>query len=341
MDWQSPLCNFTTNGNIILDNLGTSNDYNWLFGGLDHYQELERYGEELFHLMSFDDDCVNIDWGDFNIDIEDLEDEYPYTYGLSGDYHITVQVYNRGGLYCQSEFDVSSTFNIVNGLDWTNPVYKGISSTYTPSISGDTFQIIEVDYFINGIIEYTGLDYDESFNHTFNGDGPHTIKQRILYDNISGNEYQEQDFTVFLGSIANFYKEDGVCGPRFVDSSNIGNGPATNHYWGIKFDGDIIAEVNSVDLIEWEYNWPYEGTFTVIHKVKDNFGNEFGLERIYNVEKCNDGSGTGTGDMVGGGGGGGWVQTQYIEIEFPKLKVEKIEEIDETKLNISIKTTLI
>ena len=335
MGWQNPMCSFSTSGNVILNNIGTTNDQNWLFHNVDQYQAYEKYCEILFDLMSFDINSINIDWGDTNIDTENLQNEYSHTYLDAGDYHIIVKVYNRGNDYCQSEFDVTSDFNIINGLNWIYPVYNNVSSTYTPAISGDTYQIINVDYFIDNVLTYTGLDYNETFNHTFTSYGPHEIKQRILYNSLSGTEYKEETFTIFLESIASFTKEEGYCGPRFVDNSSVGNGPITDYYWGVKYNGNIVAEVNSNDLLEWEYNWANEGTFTVIHKIKDSFGNEFGLERIYNVEKCNSGTGNN-----GSGGGGGWVQTQYIEKEFPKLKVEKIKEIDEMKLNISIKTTL-
>jgi len=334
LNCQTPTCMFSTTGNIILDNIGTHNNQEWLFNTIPHYQEYQRYGEILFDIMSFDVNCVNIDWGDTNIEIDDIDDYYDHEYDHAGDYHIIVKVYNRCGFHCQSEFDVTASFNISNGLTWINPIYKDNISTYTPAISGDTFQIIEVDYFINGVLEYSALDFDESFDHIFNDCAPHEIIQRIKYDNITGDKYQSETYTVYLDTIADFYKDDGTCGPLFVDNSNIGNCPAQEYYWYIKYNGEVIAEQTSLNET-WEYNWPYTGTFTVGHKVIDSFGNEFGLERIYEVNECGTGS-----SNDGGSGGGGWVETKYIEIELPKMIVKKVEEIDEHRLNINIKTTL-
>ena len=334
--FQDPSCSFITTDNIILDNVATTNHQNWLFHGTEQYQDYERYNEEMFFLMSFDSDCVVIDWGDLVVETVDLEDEYYHSYVLAGEYHIIVKVYNRGNLFCQSEFDIQASFTIINGLIWVPPVYKGTTTTYTPTITGDTEQIIKVSYLINNILTYDDMDYDESFDHIFTTFEPHEITQVILYDNIYAEVVQSETYTIYLDSIANFYKEDGVCGARFVDNSNIGNGPVTNYYWGVKYDGSIVAEISSNDVVEWEYNWPYEGIFTIIHKITDTTGSEFGIERIYDIETCY-GSSASSGGSDNLGGGNGWVETKYIERKFPKLKVKKIKEIDEKNINMSIK----
>lgn len=333
---QNPICNFTTFGNIILDNVDTTNDQIWMFSGVEQYQEHIRYGEVMFDIMSFPPDCVTIDWGDTNIDVEDLEDEYPHEYDLAGDYHIAVTVQNRGGLICTSEMDVQATFNIVPGLTWPMPVWRNNEITFTPNITGDIGEITDVSYAVNGTYLYTGLNYDQGFFHTFNTPGPHIITQKITYDNVFEISEIEQNFTVYLDTIANFYKGDGQCGPDFIDNSIVGNGSITNYYWSVEFNGINIAEHESSTSDSWEYNWPYIGTFKVVHKVKDSEGSEFGIERIFEVDEC-----PGSKVEVIGGGGGGWAQTVYVDKPLPTLKLKKLEEIDERVININVKVTLL
>jgi len=331
---QNPLCLFDISGNVTINNNGTTNDNNWVFNNVDQYQEYERYNQILFPIMEFQDDSITVDWGDSNIEIFDFVDSMNHIYDEPGDYHISVMVENVSGLTCQSEFDVQSDAIINEGLTWTIPSYKNQPITFNPNITGDTLQIISVSYNINGDDIYTGLYYDESFQHTFTEPGPHTITQDIIVDNVYGTTHIIKDYTVYLDSIANFYKDDGTCGPIFIDNSIVGNGNITEHYWAIKYDGEIISEYTGDS--SWEYTWPYIGIFTVLHKIKDSEGNQFGIERTYDIKKC-----PGSKEESGGGGGGGWTQTVYVEKEFPKLSVKKIDEIDERNININIKATIL
>jgi len=276
--FQNPICNFTIFDNIILDNVGTTNNQMWMFHGVEQYQEYERYNQPIFNIMEFGNDAVEINWGDSNIETVPLEDDYYHEYDSAGDYHIIVKVKNLGNLYCQSEFDVQSTFTIVPGLLWNLPVYRTVSKTFTPNITGDTDQIISVSYDINGVETYTNLQYNQPFTHTFTSPGPFTIRQKITYDNIFETATIYQDYIVYIDSIANFYKGEGTCGPDFIDNSVIGNAPLTEYYWAIIFNSEVIAEYTGDD--SWEYMWPYIGTFTVQHKIKDSEGNQFGIERI-------------------------------------------------------------
>lgn len=332
---QPPQCNFTTFDNIIVDNVGTTNDQFWIFHGVEHFQRYERLDNIIFLIMSFDTDAVELNWGDSNIETLPLESDYHHEYTLAGDYHIIIKVTNRGGLYCQSEFDVQASYTIIPGLTWPIPVFRTIPVVFTPNITGDTDQITDVSYSINGVEMYTGLQFDETFTHTFNSPGPFVVKQKIVYDNIFEVTTIETNYTVYIDSIANFYKDSGTCGPIFIDNSIIGNGSIQEYYWAIKFEDEIIAEYTGDS--SWEYTWTHIGIFTVIHKIKDSEGHQFGIERIYEVTEC-------PGQIVepdtGGGGGGGWTQTVYVEREFPKLTLEKLDDVNES-ININIKLTLI
>jgi hypothetical protein len=334
MPHQSPQCNFTTFDNIILDNVGTTNDQFWIFHNVEQFQRYERLNNIIFPIMSFEPNSVEINWGDGNIETVSLESDYHHEYVLAGDYHIIVKVTNRGNLYCQSEFDVQAVFTIVPGLTWPIPVFREYSVTFTPNITGDVEQITDVSYNINGVETYAGLQYSESFSHTFNFPGPFTIRQKITYDNIFETTVIYQDYIVYIDSIANFYKDAGTCGPDFIDNSIVGNGSIQEYYWAVKFNDEIIAEYTGDS--SWEYTWPYIGIFTVIHKIKDSEGHQFGIERTYEVTEC---SGQIQPDS-GGGGGGGWTQTVYVEREFPKLSVEKLIDVNE-HINIDMKLTLI
>lgn len=333
---QNPQCSFITSENIKLENIGTTNELNWLFNGVDQYQEAERYGEQLFPILDFPSDSVTIDWGDLNVEVYDMLDEYLHSYDDPGDYHVTITVENSDSLTCISEFDVQVDAEVNGGLTWGIPSFMDVQNTFVPNITGDVIQINEVRYDIDGVETYIGLGYDDSFNHTFTTVGPHVVTQKIEVDNIYGTSYVNTDFTIYLDSIANFYKGEGVCGPDFIDNSIVGNGSIQEYYWAIKFENEKIAEYTGDS--SWEYTWPHIGVFTVLHTIKDSEGNEFGLERIYDVTEC-PGGGTGQPEVIGGGGG--WTQTEYIEREFPKLKVTKLEELDEQSINISVKTKLL
>lgn len=335
MPHQNPQCNFTTFDNVILDNVGTTNDQFWMFHGIEHFQRYERLENIIFPIMSFEPNSTEINWGDGTIETVPLDSDYHHEYTLAGDYHIIVKVTNRGNLYCQSEFDVQASFTITPGLTWPIPVFRTFPVTFTPNITGDIEQITSVSYSINGVETYTDLQYDETFTHTFDSPGPFIITQSIIYDNIFEVSTINTNYTVYIDSVANFYKDAGTCGPDFIDNSIIGNGSITEHYWAVKFNDEIIAEYTGDS--SWEYTWPYIGVFTVIHKIKDSEGNQFGIERIYDVTEC-------PGQIVegdnGGGGGGGWTQTVYVEREFPKLSVEKLVDVNE-HINIDIRLTLL
>ena len=283
--------------------------------------------------MSFDVDAVDINWGDGNLENDSLEDDYYHEYSLAGDYHITVKVTNRGSLYCQSEFDVQATYNINNGLTWNIPTWLNTPTHFEPTITGDVDEITKVEYIFDGNIIFTTTTYTDNFDYTFTTPGPHVVTQRITYDNIFEIATQEQPYTLYFDSIVDFIKGEGTCGPNFIDNSLVGNGGITEYFWSIKYNGDIIASYTSTTHTQWEYSWPYIGLFTVSHKIKDSEGHQFGIEKTYDVTQCPGGEST----ESFGGSGGGWTETVYVEKEFPKLKVKKLEEIDEYNININIK----
>lgn len=333
--FQNPVCNFTTFGNVIVDNVATTNDQIWLFDNVEHFQEYQRYDQVIFEIMSFQPDCITIDWGDSQILTYDIESEYYHEYDLAGDYHITITATNRGNLSCTSEHDVQATFIINPGLIWSIPSWVNIQATFEPRITGDVDQISGVTYAINDIDTYFDFDYDTTFYHTFTKPGPHKITQKITYDNIFETTTISQDYIIYLDTVANFYKDIGTCGPIFIDNSIVGNGKIEEYYWSVIFQEEIIAEYTSLFNSSWEYNWPYPGIFKIQHKVKDSEGNQFGIERVYEVDECSGGKK----EVIGGGGG--WVEQVFVEKEFPKLKITKLEELDERIINIGIKMKLL
>ena len=317
---KNPLCLFDISGNVTINNEST-NDNSWLFHNTTQYQEYKKYDEIIFPIMEFQNNCIEVDWGDSIIETFDFIENMTHIYDEPGDYHIIITLENTSGVSCSSEFDVQAYAIIDDGLTWNIPSYRNLPITFTPVISGDISQILSVTYNINGVETYTNLQYDESFQHTFANPGPHTVTQDIIVDNVYEISHIITDFTVYLDSISNFFKDDeGTCGPVFVDSSIVGNGNITEYYWAVKFDNEIISEYTGDS--SWEYLWPHTGLFTVIHKIKDSEENQFGIERIYDVQVCPGSAGD----------NGGWAQTVYVQKDPPKLKVTKVKEIDEIKI---------
>jgi len=177
---------------------------------------------------------------------------------------------------------------VSNGLTWQTPVNKMVETQFSPLINGDTTYIYDVDYFVSDDTEYVGLNFDETFNHTFIDVGIYNILQTINYHNGFVLTIKQQTFQVRMSPIADFNIFDSECGKRYVSNSLPGTPPITNYSWSVidEQSGDILATLSNASASTFFYSWAYTGDFKIQLSVTDS-NNETALtEKTYNITDC-------------------------------------------------------
>jgi hypothetical protein len=323
-----PTCSFTTSGSYVNEpmaviNIDTTDNYYWVFSNKDHFQECDHFGITLFNMNCLQNDCVEINWGDGSIEtgLNLLDSPFNHTYTQSGDYDIYVTVNNTDLLECNQQLPVHITYRVYNGLTWNEPVYLDTSNTYTPAITGSVERISSVDYYINNVLTYTGLDWNESFDHTFTTVGPHVIKQCINYNDGFENKIQCEEYIVNLSCIAHYNEYEYECGLVFVSDSKIGSPPVVNYQWDVTHLGEVIAHIEGLNEDRFYYSFPYTGTFRVRLQISDQYSIS-SYEKEFEITECPcDGKSDGGSS---GGGSSPWIYQEYKEY-IPVIKIVDIE----------------
>jgi hypothetical protein len=332
---QNPTCLFHVNGDhvnetIQLTNMGSHDNYSYTFYNKEHYQKYQQHNFILFEMNHLPNDTLDISWGDGQYDnnLSITSNHWEHIYTLAGDYTITATIENRTDrLSCTFSYNIHVIYKVINGLLWNEPVYVNQSTTYNPNIGGDVTQISGVDYYIDGVLTYMDLDYDESFNHTFITTGDHTIRQCIKYNDGFVNKEQCQNFLIKLSSMVSFTDEDYECGKKFKDTSIVGKPPITNYEWYVMDGVIILANVSGSNYNEFYYAWPYPGTFHVRLNVTDSNDEEKSLTKVYDVYDCPSGTNTGSGGM----GGSVITHTIYKDRPLPVIKIINTDDNTEKK----------
>lgn len=329
----APTCSFAVSGSnpLSIYDTGTTEKTQWIFEGKEHYQSQFWDGYEIFQMNRLDGDVV-IDWGDTNTLTYPLSSSpYEHQYNTPNDYNIEVFVSNINGLSCSETF-THRIYNMVeNGLTWGTPIYLGVSNRYTPDITGNLPSIFGVDYYIDGVLTHENFTYNQTFDHTFTGEGNHRIRQCIKYDDGYTSQIQCQDYDINLDTRATYVSSDYECGIMFTDTSNIGTPPTLKYQWDVSDGLLVLAHVEGTQYDDWYYSWPYKGTFHVRMAITDGENREYSVTKEYIVDQCigkNE-------DMSGFGGGGSspWVfsETKYqtVNQKLPAIQITDVEDCDE------------
>ncbi len=335
---QLPTCSFSQVGNYVntpvtITDTGTHDDYHYIAFNKDHYHEYQRYGQILFEMNHLPSDTLSIDWGDGSIEngLTIVDGFWNHNYSIAGDYHIIVRVENRlDRLPCEVFFDVHVVINVVNGLQWDEPVYINTPNQYNPDIGGDTSSITGVDYYIDGNLIYSNLAWDESFSYTFDVSTNHTIRQCIKYNDGIDDKIQCEDFLVTMASIASFIDEDHQCGKMFVSNSVAGFPPITNYKWFIMDGPLILAQVEGMTYDTFYYAWPYPGEYQVRLEITDSNGSSSNITKNFTIYTCPS-----IGGGSGGMGGSSITHTVYKDRPLPVIEIKKVE-INDRKQSIVI-----
>jgi hypothetical protein len=323
---------------VTIDDMG-SNDYHmWIYEGKEHRQSYLWGLHHIYDMNKFPAVPVSINWGDGYTNSYPLSaSPFSHIYGVSGNYDINVELENISVLKCNSNFTTSVPYQVFNGLLWDIPTIN-ISSTYTPSLSGDLTRIQGVNYYIDGILTHIDFAYNQDFNHTFTTPGNHIIRQCIKYNDGFINKIQCNDFVIELNTIANYVSSDYDCGLVFSDVSIYGRPPIIKYQWDVMEGSFLLAHVEGTTYQEWYYSWPYKGTFRVRMAITDSNNRTSSITKEFIVDNC-----PGAGSDVGGGGGGGgspWVyaETKYIKTNepMPVITIVNIDGMDDEDKNKKI-----
>lgn len=332
MGASTPTCSFMLSGSnpVSIIDTGSTDNSQWVFEGKDHYQSHQWDGYEIFPINKTPE--VLIQWDDTTTDSYPLSaSPFQHIYTAPDDYTITSYLTNESGLQCQWTDEHRVYFQVENGLTWPAPVELDEEVTYMPVITGDLTSIIGVDYYIDGILAYANLAFNETFNHEFVNTGNHIIKQCIKYTDGYTPQIKCEDFIVEIDTKANYMDSEYDCGLVFSDTSTIGAPPAVKYQWDVTDGLFVLAHVEGQVYSEWYYNWPYRGTFQVRMSVTDSNGTESSITKEYVVDQCIGGSGTGSGG--GGGGSSPWVyqETAYKRYDepVPKIHIIQVKDCDD------------
>ncbi len=325
-----PTCSFIQTGDyvnepIIISDNGCHDRYQYEYDGMIHFHDYTRYNEDLFKMNLLPLDTLDIDWGDGNHTTNEslIYTPWNHIYTSPGDYTITCIIQNTTHrLECQEEFDIHVVYHVTNGLIWDEPVYLGSGKDYYPNVGGDTNQISGVDYYIDGVPTYLGLDFDESFNHIFSTPGNHLIRQCIKYNDGFVEQVQCEDFTVQIESQASFSESEFECGLQFTDTSIVGNPPITFFNWTVTEGLFVLAHVEGVDYNSWNYAWPYTGSFRVRMSITDSNNNTSSVTKEYIVDECQNAKQGGSGGM----GGSSITHTVYKDKPLPCVDIIRIDD---------------
>jgi len=340
LNHQTPFCSFSFNGYNVNEtsqviDINSSDDYSWVFSSIDHFQKYQSLNQLLFNKNKVPDHAIDIIWDDGTIDTNlNLSDSpFSHIYDTPDTYNIQINLSNSDNLECNQNIPVTIINNIYNGLTWNPPVCLNDSIEYIPDISGITSSITGVDYYIDDILTYENLTWDESFYHSFDIGGTHIIKQCIKYFDGFSEQVKCEEFNVIMCLVAHYEDQSYGCGLIFIQNSQIGSPPVITYQWDVSYDGDVICHVEGPEYDKFYYAFPYLGTFRVRLQVQDQY-NISSYEREYDISEC-----SGSESPGGGGGGGGsspWIYNEYKEEIIPKITI-----LDITTDDISNKKILI
>ena len=329
LNHQAPLCSFSAsasgnvNSEFYVFDTGSNDEYYWIFSNKDHFQICEFENEQIFIKNCLQNTSVSIDWGDGTvnngIDIYDFPVSHKYL--DSSDYDINLTFRNSDSLSCSWTKNVHITYTVHNSLVWNTPVYVGSENTYTPQISGSVDRIQKVDYYIDGVLEYHDLFYDESFNHTFDSPGEHVIRQCITYNDGFIDTEKCKDFIVRPSCVAHYYEQEWECSVRLISDSIPGVGAINNYKWELIHESEVLHILEGPDKNIFYCSFPYTGVFRVKLTVSDQYSS-CSYEKEYTIQECIGTSSSGSGS--GGGGSSPWIYNEYKEIK-PKFKIINIE----------------
>ena len=336
----NPTCSFDFNGayvneDVFVLDIGSTDDYYWTFSSKSHFQEYTQVGEILFEKNKIPDAAVQINWGDGTIDTNlNLYDApFQHQYTAPDDYEIYITLENSDLLECNQGIPVHIVNNVYNGLTWNPPVCLNDDIEYTPNITGETASISGVDYYIDSVLTFTNLAWDESFIHSFNTGGTHNIRQCIKYNDGFIEQEKCSDNTVIMCLIAHYEEFDYECGLRFESNSQVGSPPVITYQWDVTYNGDILAHVEGPEYHEWYYSFPFLGTFRVRFQIQDQY-NTSSYEREYNITEC-----AGSSPSNGGGadvGGAPWIYQESKPEILPKITIIGIDDCAITDKKILI-----
>jgi len=337
---QSPICSFSVSGDhvnedVYLHDTGSMDYYQWIFSGKRHFQACSMYNHVLFDKNCIPSAGVNIDWDDGNVEtnLNILDSPFSHTYDTSNDFNISVTLTNTDNLQCVYHDNVHITHNVNNGLGWVAPVYQNQDNEYIPDITGSTTRIHGVDYYVDGVLTYTDLDFDESFHHTFTTNGTHIIKQCISYNDGFDDIVKCAEYNINMGLVAHFDELSYGCGMVFESNSIIGSPPVLNYQWIVTHNNDIITTLSGETQNMFYFAFPFIGVFRVKLIVTDqNHTAEY--EREYNIQEC---PGDGNNDDSHGSGGSGGSPWVYKEQEYmPVIKIIDIVDNEYKKIKFLI-----
>ena len=337
MGHNHPTCSFSLSGapsnqTSYLIDIGSTDNSDWIYEGKEHYQSYQWDNNIIYPMNRLPDNSVVIDWGDTAIDgpLPLSGSPFPHTYTVAGGYDVNVDITNTETLKCSASYHTDVRYEVINGLDWIDPVRLNQSITFDPDIGGSIVSISGVDYYIDGDLVHQNLTYNQSFDHTFTSNGNHQVKQCIKFNDGIDNQIQCKDFIVNMDTLAGFTSSDYDCGLVFVDTSIIGGPPVVKYQWDVTDGIFILAHVEGTEYDNWYYNWPYRGTFHVRLAVTDSNGKTSSITKEYIVDECIGGNSEG-----GSGGGGGsspWIyqETNYRghDKPIPVLHITKMDDCD-------------
>lgn len=164
-DSHPPTCSFTTNTNIrhVTINNYSTDDYSYTAYGTTHYQYRTRLGQLIFECVGIKETLIDWDDGVTNALMS-------HDYAGVDAYLITMHLKNKHDLISICDFLTFTYYNVDPGFTWTPPVcaFPGSVTIYS-NLTGDITQVTKTEYWMNGILIHTDLDYAHDFLYSFNG----------------------------------------------------------------------------------------------------------------------------------------------------------------------------
>lgn len=259
-----------------------TNERTYVYNNRNHYQYRVLEEEIVFDSLG----AKQVEW-DFG---EGFTSSPNYVFNSAGFKNVTHRVsdlYTEGFVSCSREIQV---FARVSGNLSYYPVNPkvGETVTVTPSVMFDYQYITNIKYIINGVVEYSGMDYSSEFTYVPSKLGNDTITVMITYNNGFESKYWQLTYTVEKTNTPptmNLVVIEPVADSRYTFIHN-----------GKDFDG-YVAEVNYIiernskdlynkdnwtsfyetgrtsDLSDFTYDFAQEsGEFRVTVVVYDDYG---------------------------------------------------------------------
>lgn len=246
----TPICDFIYSIDeqvVSIQNRGSSVENSWSFNGIQHYQEFQRYNQDLFPVNDFPPASVEIDW-DFNAQIttHSIYDTITFTYP-AGTYNPTITLRNYKNLVCSQEF----TYQI----RWSEPIVNFEASNWTPLPEG-TNGLGEEVFFTNKTIGYRddtywewlinsssvnnnkSIDFIQSFQAS--SPGEHFITLKCHW--FDGFDWNISDTTkTLLQDVWDVSNGLTWTTPTYIDQ-------------GVYFTPDISGDVSYINVVEYSFN---------------------------------------------------------------------------------------